>query len=117
MNELIAALRGSLAHDAVIAGDAIDRRYLGDWLLRDEAVPPAAPAPPSSTAEVFAPLSVCNARRVPVVAQGGRTGLAGGAMPRDGCVILSLERMRAVGPVDSDSATIVTEAGAVLQSV
>ena len=117
MNELIAALRESLAHDAVIAADAIDPRYLGDWLLHDEAVRPAALVRPSSTAEVSAALRVCNTRRVPVVAQGGRTGLAGGAMPRDGWVILSLERMRAVGPVDSDSATIVTEAGAVLQSV
>jgi FAD/FMN-containing dehydrogenase len=114
MNELIAALRVSLAHDAVIAGDAIDRRYLGDWLLHDEAVRPAAVVRPSSTAEVSAALRVCNTRRVPVVAQGGRTGLAGGAMPCDGWVILSLERMRAVGPVDSDSATILTEAGAVL---
>ena len=54
MNELIAALRGSLAHDAVIAGDAIDPRYLGDWLLHDEAVRPAALVRPSSTAEVSA---------------------------------------------------------------
>jgi FAD/FMN-containing dehydrogenase len=117
MSELIAALRASLAHDAVIAGDAVDARYLGDWLLHDESIRPAALVLPSSTAEVSAVLRACNARRVPVVAQGGRTGLAGGAMPGDGCVILSLERMRAVGPVDSDSATIVADAGAVLQSV
>ena len=51
MNELIAALRESLAHDAVIAADAIDPRYLGDWLLHDEAVRPAALVRPSSTAE------------------------------------------------------------------
>jgi FAD/FMN-containing dehydrogenase len=117
MDELVAALRGSVADDGVLPGHAIDPRYLGDWLLHDQAVRPAALVRPSSTAEISAALSLCNARRVPVVAQGGRTGLAGGAMPRDGWVILSLERMRAVGPVDRDSATIVAEAGAVLQSV
>ena len=38
-------------------------------------------------------------------------------MPCDGCVILTFERMRAIEPVDPDSATIVVEAGATLQSV
>jgi FAD/FMN-containing dehydrogenase len=62
-------------------------------------------------------LRECHARGVPIVAQGGRTGLAGGAVPSDGWVILSLERMRAIEPANRDSMTIVTEAGAVLQSV
>ncbi len=82
MNELIATLRGSLAHDAVIAGDAIDLRYLGDWLLHDAAVRPAALVRPSSTAEVSDVVRVCNARRALVAAKGGRTGLARGAVPR-----------------------------------
>jgi hypothetical protein len=34
MNELIATLRESLAHDALTAGDAIDLRYIGDWQRR-----------------------------------------------------------------------------------
>jgi FAD/FMN-containing dehydrogenase len=43
--------------------------------------------------------------------------LSGGATPQDGWIILSLERMNAIGTADTDSATIVVEAGAVLQSV
>jgi FAD/FMN-containing dehydrogenase len=58
-----------------------------------------------------------DARGVPVVAQGGRTGLSGGATPQDGWIIVSLERMNAIDAADTDSATIVVEAGAVLQSV
>jgi FAD/FMN-containing dehydrogenase len=117
MSDLVAALRGVIPQEAVLSGDAIEPRYLGDWVLHDETVRPAALVRPSTTAEVSAVLRVCNARGTPVVAQGGRTGLAGGAMPRDGWVILSLERMRTVEAVDNDSATIVVEAGAVLQSV
>jgi FAD/FMN-containing dehydrogenase len=117
MSDLVAALRGFVAHDAVTPGDAIDPRYLGDWLLHDEAVRPAAVVRPATTGEVSAILKLCSARCVPVVAQGGRTGLAGGAMPRDGSVILSLERMHAIEAVDGDAATIVVQAGAVLQAV
>jgi FAD/FMN-containing dehydrogenase len=117
MSDLVASLRGALGPDGVLVGGAIDSRYLGDWLLRDETVRPAALVRPSTTAEVSATLRECSARRVPVVAQGGRTGLAGGAVPRDGWVILSLERMHTVESVDPDSATIVAQAGATLQSV
>ena len=117
MSELVASLRRTVGHDAVLTGESIDSRYLGDWLLRDEAVRPAALVRPTTTAEVSATLRECNARRGPVVAQGGRTGLAGGAVPRDGWVILCLERMHAIETVDADAATIVTQSGATLQSV
>src|SRR4029453_13535823 len=117
MSDLVASLRGALGHESVLPGEAIDSRYLGDWLLRDETVRPAALVRPSTTAEVSATLRECSARRVPVVAQGGRTGLGGGAVPRDGWVILSLERMHAIESVDPDSATMVAQSGATLQSV
>jgi FAD/FMN-containing dehydrogenase len=117
MNDLLQALRSSISPDAVLPPDAIEPRYLGDWLVRDDSARPAALVRPATTAEVSATLRVCHARGVPVVAQGGRTGLAGGAVPRDGSVILALERMRAIEPANRDSATIVAEAGAVLQAV
>src|SRR5437660_4912853 len=51
---------------------------------------------PSSTAEVSAVVAACSKARVPMVPQGGNTGLAGGAQPiASGSVIISLERMRA----------------------
>jgi FAD/FMN-containing dehydrogenase len=117
VKDLLETLRRVLPPEAVTAPDAIEPRYLGDWLVRDESARPLALVRPSKTAEVAATLRVCHARGVPVVAQGGRTGLAGGAVPGDGCVIVSLERMRAIEPANRDSATIVAEAGAVLQAV
>jgi FAD/FMN-containing dehydrogenase len=38
-------------------------------------------------------------------------------VPSTGCVILSMERMRVITPADPASATIVAEAGAVLEAV
>jgi FAD/FMN-containing dehydrogenase len=52
-----------------------------------------------------------------VVPSGGRTGLAGGAVARHGEVVLSLERLRALGPVDTLGMTVRVEAGAVVEAV
>jgi FAD/FMN-containing dehydrogenase len=115
--DITGALESRLGEGVVCGADAIEPRYLGDRLLHDPTVRPAALIRPRTTAEVSAALAICNGLHAPVVAQGGRTGLTGGATPADGWVILSLERMRAVAPVDRASATVEAEAGAVLQQV
>jgi FAD/FMN-containing dehydrogenase len=101
----------------VTPGAEVEPRYLGDWMLKAEGVRPAALVRPRTAAEVSAALRMCHERRIPVVVQGGRTGLAGGATPGAGWTILSLERMHAVGAPDRASSTIMVEAGATLQSV
>lgn len=72
---------------------------------------------PRTTDEVARFLTLANAHQVPVVPSGGRTGLAGGAMATRGEVVLSLERMRAIHPVDSVAMTVEVEAGAVTEAV
>jgi FAD/FMN-containing dehydrogenase len=54
----------------------------------------AAVARPATAAEVAAVVRWCYGHDVPIVARGGGTGYAGGAVPRDGSeVVLSLERL------------------------
>ena len=81
-----------------------------------------APAPSlavlrRSTADVSGCLALCHAHGVAVVASGGRTGLAGGAVAANGEVVLSLSRMRRMDPVDVLGGTVRVEAGAVTQAV
>lgn len=85
-----------------------------DWLDRyGEA--PLGVARTASTEEVSAVLAACHAAGVPVVPQGGNTGLCGAAvLGRPGGVILSLARMAAIGAPDPASASIEVEAGLVL---
>ncbi|TML07131.1 MAG: FAD-binding protein [Actinobacteria bacterium] len=52
-----------------------------------------AVALPGSTAEVAAAVAWCYDHDVPIVPRGGGTGFAGGAVPIDGGVVLSLERL------------------------
>ncbi len=72
---------------------------------------------PKSVEEVSAVLRVCHAEGVAVVPQGGLTGMAGGAQPSEGCVILSMERMREIEEVDLNASTMTVQAGVPLEVV
>ncbi|RIY00947.1 FAD-binding oxidoreductase [Aureimonas flava] len=97
------------------AADA--RPWTRDWLDRYGA-PPLGVARPAATAEVSAVLAAAHAAGVPVVPQGGNTGLCGGAvLGAPGGVILSLARMAARGEPDAASGSIEVEAGLVLQAL
>lgn len=74
-------------------------------------------ARPASTAEVARLLAYCHERRIGVVAQGGRTGLSGGAESRPGELIVSLERLDAIEAFDPVSRTVVAGAGVRLATV
>ena len=66
--------------NAVTDADALEQ-YNTDWMRKYRGNSKLA-LRPSSTAEVSAILAHCNERRIPVVPQGGNTGLVGGSAPR-----------------------------------
>jgi len=74
---------------------------------------------PSSTAEVAAVVRCCAAAGIPVVPQGGNTGLVGAAVPSEdgGAVVLSLGRMNRVRAIDPVNFTITVEAGCILADI
>jgi FAD/FMN-containing dehydrogenase len=90
--------------------------YGVDWTRVYEPAPSLVVLP-RTTDEVSRFLALCHRMRVPVVPSGGRTGLAGGAVARDGEVVLSLERMRRMDPVDENGMTVRVQAGAVTEAV
>jgi FAD/FMN-containing dehydrogenase len=67
--------------------------------------------------QVSKTLAYCNEHGIAVQPQGGLTGLAGGAVPVGPCVILSLERMRAIKELDVVAGTITVEAGVTMEAV
>jgi FAD/FMN-containing dehydrogenase len=72
---------------------------------------------PTDAEEVSAILKWCNANRLPIAPQGGLTGVVGGATPIEPCVIVSLERMRAIEEIDPAASTMIVQAGATLEAV
>ena len=115
-SDFLAALADALGADCVQSGDAVPARHHTDW-SGTAPVAPLALVRPRSTGEVAALLRLCHAHRVPVVPQGGLTGLAGAAVPCAGGVALSLERMNAIESVDARAATLTAQAGATVQAV
>jgi FAD/FMN-containing dehydrogenase len=104
-----------LSEDAVRVGDAIGARSMTDY-TRHAPTRPAALLLPRTTQQVAQALAICNAARQPVVPQGGMTGLAGGAIPREGDIALSLDRLAGIEEIDAAAATMTVLAGTTLQA-
>ena len=113
---LIERLAPSLSGGAVLLGAEIGPRYYTDVVGRVGSLPQAV-LRPRSTAEVSRILASCHAEGLPVVIQGGMTGLVCGALPRTDEIVISLERMNRIEAIDVKAATAIVEAGAVLQMV
>lgn len=112
----VEALRGELGAGVVVVGADVPERYhLDASRLAPNA--PAALVRPRTTEEVATTLRICQAHGVPVVPQGGMTGLAGGARPDSSAIALSLDRMTGVESVDAATATLSALAGTPLELV
>ena len=76
-------------------------------------------ARPSSTGEVAAVVRLCGECGVPIVPQGGNTGLCGAATPFEhgGELLVSLTRMNKVRDIDPLNYAITVEAGVILADV
>jgi FAD/FMN-containing dehydrogenase len=111
------ALRACLGDANVLVDGDLDA-YAVDWRRR-YCGRPLAVARPASTAEVAAVVRLCAAHAVPIVPQGGNTGLVGGGVPdASGTqLVLSLARLQRVREIDADNLTATVEAGCVLQSL
>ncbi|MCL2161986.1 MAG: FAD-binding oxidoreductase [Betaproteobacteria bacterium] len=111
----LAALVGS---DHVLTDPAAMSPYLTDY--RGNYVGRAlAVVKPANTQEVAAVVKLCSETGVPIVPQGGNTGLSGGATPLpDGLSILvSLSRLDRIRALDAANDTLCVEAGCTLAAV
>ncbi|MDT0682022.1 FAD-binding oxidoreductase [Roseicyclus sp. F158] len=108
-------LNDACGPDVVTPGPEVPERYRHDWAGL-EPIEPAALVQPRRTEEVSAALRVCQANGIPVVPQGGLTGISGAAHPIADGIVLSLERMNKILSVDPLEATLTAEAGTVLET-
>ncbi|MAY44476.1 MAG: FAD-binding oxidoreductase [Rhodobacteraceae bacterium] len=108
-------LTAQFGADVITTGEAIPAKYRADWAGLDPVLPLAL-ARPRDTAEVSALLAACHAAGVPVVPQGGLTGISGAAHPNAGGIVLSLERLNTIEDIDADSGTLTAGAGVILET-
>ncbi len=111
-------LRSVVGAKNVLADESSMAPYLADWRGRYRGRASCVTMP-GSTEEVAACVAVCAAAGVPIVPQGGNTGLVGGAVPGTSGhqVLLNLSRMNRVRAIDLDNNTITVDAGCVLAQI
>jgi FAD/FMN-containing dehydrogenase len=102
--------------DGVLTDPELIATYTDDWTGRFRGHSPVV-VRPTSTDEVAAVVAACREEGAALVPQGGNTGLVGGGVPLHGEVVLSLTRLRTVGPVDPGSGQVTAGAGATLEEV
>jgi len=113
--QLIAAARQMLGPKGVITDAHEIEPWASDWRGRVHGQSAAILAP-GSTEEVAEIVKLAAEHRVPLVPQGGNTGMAAGATPpADGsALLLSLRRMNRVRSISAESRLAVAEAGVIL---
>ncbi|WP_408995795.1 FAD-binding oxidoreductase [Streptomyces europaeiscabiei] len=100
---LVDRLLSGLPPEAVLVDPDVTASYGHDMASFCEAGVPAVVVLPRTVEQVQHVMRVATELRVPVVPQGARTGLSGGANASEGCVVLSLtkmDRILEINPVD-----------------
>ena len=110
---LIDELTGIVGTAHVLHDPEMTAGYSIDWTRRFAGTTPLV-IRPSDTAETAAVMSVLAAAGVPVVPQGGNTGLVGGSVPLAGEAVLSMRRLNECEPVDELASQVTLGAGVTL---
>ena len=112
--ELHTALRAAFAGRLFTEAEEM-APFLTDWRGKWTGTALAV-VQPDSPQDVASVMRWCHEQRIPVVPQGGNTGLSGGATPDASgrSVVLSLSRLQSVRSVDLQNNTITVDAGVTL---
>ena len=115
---LIETVRERFGAKAAITDPVEIAPWLSDWRGRFHGAS-AAILSPASTQEVAAIVGMANELGVPLVPQGGNTGMVAGATPpEDGsALVLSLRRMNRIRSIDADAGVAIAEAGVILATL
>jgi FAD/FMN-containing dehydrogenase len=116
--QLIEQASRTLGPKAVITDPRDIEPWISDWRGRIHGASPALLAP-SSTEEVVEIVKLAAEHRVPLVPQGGNTGMSAGATPpADGsAILLSMRRMNRIRSIDTEDHLAIAEAGVVLATL
>ncbi|UOM33040.1 FAD-binding oxidoreductase [Acuticoccus sp. I52.16.1] len=110
------AIVAELGPDALLDDPARMAPYQTEWRNLYQGKAPFV-LRPRDTDQVSAIMRLAARHAVPIVPQGGNTGLVGGQIPREGEVVLSLDRMTAIEPVNVAGTCVTVSAGAILSEV
>jgi glycolate oxidase len=74
---------------------------------------PSLVVKPKNAEEISQIVKFCNEKSIPITARSGGTGLMGGALPINGGVVLSVERLNKIIDIDTQNFQATVEAGVI----
>lgn len=118
MNDFLNACTELIGSQHVLTDDTDKSAYLTDWRQRFTGRALAVMRP-GTTEETAGLVKLCKQWQVPIVPQGGNTGLVLGSVPDASgtAIVLSLKRMNRIRAVDPLNNTMTVEAGCILQNL
>src|ERR1044072_5086378 len=97
--ELIQQLQ-NICGEANVFFDGESLQYYGHDETEKLLYPPDVVVKPSSAEEISKILKYCNEHLTPVTPRGAGTGLSGGAIPYNGGVVISTEKLNKILTID-----------------
>lgn len=118
MSDFLDQCRSIVGTDYILTESADTAAYLTDWRRRFTGKALAV-IKPGSTEEVASLVRLCNEFRIPIVPQGGNTGLVLGSVPDESgkAIVLSLTRLNRIRGIDTINSTMTVESGVILEHV
>ena len=115
---LLETLRAIVGPAHVLVDEGEIAPFLTDWRGRFTGRARAVLLP-LDTAQVAAIVAACLDAHVPIVPQGGRTGLVLGSVPdaSGNAIVLSLRRLNRIRAIDVANRTMTVEAGCILAAI
>ena len=114
---VLGALRDAVGPGAVLTAADVLAERSRDASATGPTGAPLAVVRPASTAEVSAVARIAHAHGVPIVPQGGLSGLAGAANAVPDAILLGFSRMAAILRIDAVDQVAVVQPGVVTQTL
>jgi FAD/FMN-containing dehydrogenase len=115
MSELLNAIHAIVGDQGLITDERVAQRPNESW--SKGSCPAKAVIRPASTEEVSKVLALCHEANQTIIPQAGMTGLADATKATEGDFVLSLERMRSIEQLDTQGATVLVQAGVVVEDL
>ena len=113
--EIISKLKA--VSDHILTGDDINPDFSRDEMPIYGTHMPDLVVQPRSTEEVAAIMKICYENTIPVTPRGAGTGLAGGAVPLLGGVLLDMSKMNRILNYDLENFVVNIECGVLLNDL
>ena len=114
--EDIAALRAITGAERCLTGSGISEDYSHDELVGVRRMPDVL-IKVETTEEISSIMRFAHGRSIPVVVRGSGTGLAGGAIPVEGGIMIETTRMNKILEFDADNSTVTVQPGVLLMDL